>query len=283
MFLKEEKAIIIRIKERGGVRLTIDFGTETVNLAIHGRVATIELNRPDSLNALSVEMLKDLASVLKKAASVDEIDIVVLTGKGRAFCSGGDIKTMLSSTDKSAFPLVMDSISTVVKELYCMPKLTISAISGAAAGLGLSLAIATDYVIAEKSSKIAMNFIGIALIPDGAAHYFLEKRLGEDKAKHLIWEGKPLAADEAYKLGIIHEVAEEELSSIVDKKICTWLRSPIKAMLETKKIYMEKNLPELNKVLELEKAGQYKMTQTQDHQEGIQAFIEKRKPVFIGK
>ncbi|WNS76751.1 enoyl-CoA hydratase [Bacillus sp. DTU_2020_1000418_1_SI_GHA_SEK_038] len=263
--------------------MTIDFGTETVNLTISGRVATIELNRPDSLNALSVEMLKDLATILNKVNSLDEVDIVVLTGKGRAFCSGGDIKTMLSSTDDSAFPLVMDSIGTVVKELYGMSKLTISAISGAAAGLGLSLALATDYIIAEKSSKLAMNFIGIALIPDGAAHYFLEKRLGEDKAKHLIWEGKPLAADEAYKLGLIHEVTEEEITNTLDKKINTWLRSPIKAMIETKKIFVEKNLPELNKVLELEKAGQYKMRQTEDHKEGIGAFIGKRKPVFIGK
>lgn len=269
--------------DKEGIRLAIEFASETVNVAIDQRVATIELNRPDSLNALNVEMLKDLAVILKKVSRLDEVDIVVLKGKGRAFCSGGDIKTMILSSDKDSFPDVMDSIGTVTKELYTMPKLTISAITGAAAGLGLSLALATDYLIAEKSSKLAMNFIGIALIPDGGGHYFLEKRLGEDRAKHLIWEGKPLTAEEALKLGLIHDIADEDINSALDEKINRLLRSPIKAMLETKKILVEKNLPQLIKVLEFEKDGQYKMTQTEDHREGVQAFIEKRRPIFIGK
>ncbi|MBY0123090.1 enoyl-CoA hydratase [Bacillus sp. S/N-304-OC-R1] len=265
----------------GGDKL--EFLTETVNMEIEGRVATIELNRPDSLNALNIEMLNELSGVLKNISSKEEVDIVILTGKGRAFCSGGDIKTMLAAANENDFPAVMNSISAAVTELYTMPKLTISAISGAAAGLGLSLALATDYLIAEKSSKLAMNFIGIGLIPDGAGHYFIEKRLGEDRAKHLIWEGKPLTAEEAYKIGLIHEVAEGELNSALEEILIKWLNSPIKAMIETKKIYAEKNLPQLLNVLELERAGQYKMTQTKDHQEGIRAFMEKRKPVFTGK
>ncbi|WP_419392600.1 enoyl-CoA hydratase [Cytobacillus praedii] len=262
--------------------MTIEFKTETVQLHVNGRVATVELNRPESLNSLNVEMLKGLAAVLKEISQSSEVDIVVLRGKGRAFSSGGDIKTMLLEANEEDFPIVMDCISEVVATLYTMPKLTISAVTGAAAGLGLSIALATDYIVADKSSKLAMNFIGIGLIPDGGGHYFLEKRLGEDKAKHLIWEGKPLTAEEAFMLGLVHDVAES-LEEVLEAKLQLLLNSPIQAMIETKTILAEKNTPQLLRVLELEKEGQHKMRQSQDHQEGIQAFLEKRRPVFIGK
>lgn len=262
--------------------MTIKFETDTVQLHVNGRVATIELNRPESLNALNVEMLKGLAAVLKEISQSSAVDIVVLKGKGRAFSSGGDIKTMLLEAKEEDFPIVMDCISEVVATLYMMPKITISAVTGAAAGLGLSIALATDYIVADKASKLAMNFIGIGLIPDGGGHYFLEKRLGEDKAKHLIWEGKPLSAEEAYQLGLIHDVAEG-LDEALEAKLQQLLNSPIQAMIATKTILAEKNSPQLLRVLELEKEGQHKMRQTKDHQEGIQAFLEKRRPVFKGK
>lgn len=263
--------------------MAIDFVTDTVNLQIDGRVATVEMNRPESLNALNFEMLKGLLAVMKEVSHMDEVDIVVLKGNGRAFSSGGDIKTMLLEANESDFSSVMDCINELVVTLYSMPKLTISAVTGAAAGLGFSLALATDYILAEKSSKLAMNFIGIGLIPDGGSHFFLQQRIGEDKAKQLIWEGKILSGDEALQIGLIHEVAEVELSTAVKSKLSKWLNSPTEAMIKTKKILADKNRPLLLKVLELEKLGQHKMRQTEDHLEGIQAFIEKRNPVFKGK
>lgn len=263
--------------------MAIDFVTETVNLEIDGRVATVEMNRPESLNALNVEMLKGLLAVIKEVSQMDEVDIVVLKGNGRAFSSGGDIKTMLLEASESDFSTVMDCINELVVTLYSIPKLTISEVTGAAAGLGFSLALATDYILAEKNSKLAMNFIGIGLIPDGGSHFFLQQRIGEDKTKQLIWEGKVLTADEALQMGLIHEIAEDHLSEVIKAKLQKWLNSPTEAMIKTKKILADKNRPLLLKVLELEKLGQHKMRQTEDHKEGIQAFIEKRKPVFKGK
>ncbi|WP_066368025.1 enoyl-CoA hydratase [Neobacillus fumarioli] len=260
-----------------------NFVTDKVNMMVEGRVATIEINRPESLNAMDVDVIKGLVSNLKEISESDEVDLVVLTGKGRAFSSGGDIKTMLSNSDEGEFSPVMDSISELIVTLYSMPKLTISAVSGAAAGLGFSLALATDYILADQSSKLAMNFIGIGLIPDGGAHFFLEKKLGETKAKQLIWDGKMMSADEAFALGLIQEVAEGDIQEALHKRIEDWLSRPVQAMIKTKKILAEKNRPQLLKILELEKQGQGKMRKTQDHQEGIRAFLEKRKPHFIGR
>ncbi|MED3623027.1 enoyl-CoA hydratase [Neobacillus thermocopriae] len=266
-----------------GYALSIKYVTDKVNVKIDGRVATLVMNRPETLNAMDLDMIKGLVYRLKEISESDEIDIVVLTGNGRAFSAGGDIKTMLSNMNEKEFYLVMDHISELIITLYSLPKLTISAINGAAAGLGFSLALCTDYIIADKDSKLAMNFIGIGLIPDGGGHFFLERRLGETKAKQVIWEGKMMTAEEAFALGLVQEVAEDSLQEAVHKRVAEWLKRPIQAMIKTKKILAEKNRPQLLKILELEKHGQLKMRQTADHQEGIKAFIEKRKPNFIGK
>lgn len=263
--------------------MTTDFITKTIHVTVENRVATVQFNRPESLNAINVDMIKELATVFKEISISDNIDIVVLTGNERAFSSGGDIKTMLSKpTTEEEFYSIMEQLSELVMSLYTMPALTISAISGAAAGLGFSLALATDYIIADENSKLAMNFIGIGLIPDGGGHFFLEKRIGEYKAKKLIWEGEMLSAQKAYELELIDEVSSNYKESL-QAKINEWLAKPIKAMIKTKKIYTERNRQELLKVLELEKQGQYQMRLTEDHLEGIAAFKEKRKPIFKGK
>jgi 2-(1,2-epoxy-1,2-dihydrophenyl)acetyl-CoA isomerase len=256
---------------------------ETVNVTVKGRVATIELNRPDALNALNKETLKSLALKLKEISISDDIDIVILTGAGDVFSAGGDIKSMIKGINETDFLNVMEIISELVITLYCLPKVTISAVKGAAAGLGMSLALATDYVMAEKSSKIAMNFIKLGLIPDGGAHFFLDKLVGEAKAKQIIWKGEKMSAEKAFDLGLINEVVDGDLHTALENKIEEWLAQPLQAMIKTKKIFAENNRPQLLKVLELEKIAQIKMWETSDHKEGIQAFLEKRQPKFTGR
>ena len=165
-----------------------------------------------------------------------------------------------------------------------MPQITIAVVHGAAAGLGLSLVLGCDYIIAEEESKIAMNFIGIGLVPDGAGHFFLKERVGVPKAKKLIWSGKVMNGNEALEKGLIDEAvaagkAEEHGDAFAHKL----LASPIAAMIATKKILHEQKTAELENVLKMEGEAQMAMRKTADHQEGIKAFVEKRKPEFKGK
>lgn len=255
----------------------------TVLVTYSERTATVAMNRPEAMNALNPQMLNDFIFALKEVSENEDVDVVILKGNGNAFSAGGDIKMMLAPDKEDGFNDLMDGISELVTTLYFMPKLTISAIHGAAAGLGLSIALATDHLIADSESKVAMNFIGIGLIPDGGGHFFLERRLGEVGAKELIWEGRVLTALEAKEKGLIHEIADGTLEQAVERKVQGWLKSPVQAMIKTKKILSEKNRPLLIKMLEIEKAAQFKMRQTADHQEGIKAFVEKRRPNFIGK
>ncbi|WP_100403370.1 enoyl-CoA hydratase [Bacillus sp. FJAT-42315] len=257
---------------------------ETVKCDINGGVARIILNRPQSMNALNVQLMEELLACLQQVSSDDHVKVVVLSGEGHAFSSGGDIKQMLMGLDNEQLFVVMDVISDLVTTLYKMPKVTIAAIHGAAAGLGLSLALAADYVICGNQAKVAMNFIGIGLIPDGAGHFMMERRVGEVKAKQLIWEGKVMSGLEAEAIGLVDQTAEEsQLVEKVEQLIHYIKQKPLKAMIATKTIYVELQEAKLIQSLQLEKQAQLNMRQTEDHQEGIQAFIEKRKPMFTGR
>jgi 2-(1,2-epoxy-1,2-dihydrophenyl)acetyl-CoA isomerase len=269
---------------RGGITLTVSNSYQTIKVHKEGRVARIKLNRPQSLNALDVGLMTELLQALKEIKDDSSTSILVLTGEGRGFSSGGDIKSMLASSTEDQFYEIMDMISELVMTLYTLPKVVISGVHGAAAGLGFSLTLASDYIICEEDSKLAMNFIGIALIPDGGSHFLLQEKLGTGKAKRLIWNGKVMDGQEALMKGLVDEVVPSgKLSEGIERYINTCLSKPVQAMLKTKEIYAELNKERLEKALQLEKEGQRRMRRTADHQEGIKAFIEKRKPSFKGE
>ncbi|ASS70499.1 enoyl-CoA hydratase [Bacillus atrophaeus] len=244
-----------------------------------GLVAEIVFQRPDAYNAFNEQMLNELKEACIKAAESEAL-IVLLRGSGRGFSAGGDIHMMTSPHDSGQFKQLMDTIETITITLFQMKKITVAAIHGAAAGLGLSVALCADMVLAEKNAGLAMNFNGIGLIPDGGGHYLLMKRVGETEAKKLIWSGKKLSAEEAVILGLADGTFSGEPAAGAEPYVNQLLASPLQAMIETKAIYQSLHEDKLKQVLSLERSAQERMRKTKDHQEGIRAFLEKRKPMF---
>lgn len=257
---------------------------ETVLLDISDRRATLSLNRPKVANAIDFLMMKELAECFEFLKHQKEIQILVIKGEGNFFSAGGDIKMMITSSEPSDFENMMGYITRIALAFYQLPMITIAQIHGAAAGLGYSLALGCDVVVAEENSKLAMNFIGIGLVPDGGGHFFMKERVGMPKAKQLIWKGNVMNPQEALKLGLIdYQADESEIEATVDQIVGKFLSSPILAILESKAILHAQKLPELENILNMEKAAQVRMRKTDDHLEGLKAFIEKRTQQFKGK
>ena len=257
---------------------------ETLELTKQGRTGYLKLNRPQAMNAMSGTMMKELADCFESLHQDSTLQVLVIHGEGKAFSAGGDIKEMMDPANPMDIDSVMVDVSRLAKALYTLPQVTIAAIHGASAGLAFSMALACDHIIAEENSKLAMNFIGIGLVPDGGGHFFLKERVGVPKAQQMIWAGQVLKAHDALAKGIIDEVTAEGRSmEYANAYVEQTLASPVKAKLATKHILHHLKVAELEQVLELEASAQSTMRKSTDHLEGIQAFVEKRKPKFQGK
>lgn len=262
----------------------VSFLYKTILLKKEGRLARLTLNRPGSMNAMDGVMMKELADVFESLKSDLTVQVLIIHGEGRAFSAGGDIKAMLDPNNPMEIGDIMGDVSRLAKALYTLPQITIAVVHGAAAGLGLSLVLGCDHVIVEENSKLAMNFIGIGLIPDGAGHFFLKERVGVPQAKSIIWSGNVMNGQQALAKGLIDEVVEEGKATEHGETFAhKLLAAPIAAMIASKKILHEQKTVELDRVLEMESEAQVEMRQTDDHNEGIRAFVEKRKPAFTGK
>lgn len=248
----------------------------------HEGIIHLILNRTEKYNALNVEMLSEFAAVVKHINQM-AAQIVVLSGEGPGFFAGGDVSIMQETGDEQKYHQVMDDIETIVTTLYTMPKLVISAIHGSAVGLGLSIALAADYVMAEADANLSMNFIGIGLAPDGGGHFWLEQRLGTHQAKQFTWDGHQLSAKEAYDVKLIDIVVQGNVRKAAEQLALEWSHRPVRSMVATKKIYHQHGLEHLLNYLAWERKNQWELRHTEDHQEGVQAFLEKRRPSFKGK
>lgn len=257
---------------------------ETMELTTNGRIARLKLNRPEAMNAMNGKMMTELADCLEELHEDRSVHVLILSGNGRVFSAGGDIKAMTNTEGPMNIETAMDDVSRIAKALYTLPQVTVAAVHGAAAGLGFSIALGCDHVIAEENSKLTMNFIGIGLVPDGAGHFFLKERIGVPKAKELIWSGQVLNVHDAAAKGLIEEVtAEGRALEQAEAYAARILATPLQAVIASKHILHSLKLTELEQVLAMETEAQIAMRKTHDHLEGLQAFIDKRPARFKGE
>ena len=246
-------------------------------------VATIFLNEPESSNSLSVEIRKGLFQALMDADLDENIRVIVIAGKGRGFCAGGDIRLMEQNFTALESKKNMEFIVKFISMMQNSQKPIIAAVHGFAAGAGFSIALASDLVIAEEGTKFTLAFNKLGLIPDLGAHFFLSRMVGPWKTKQLIWSGAKISAEEGVHMGFVTNAVGQgqayEKASELAKEMAN---GPIQAYFETKKIVNQSLTVGLDEVLNLEAYSQTILKETEDHQEGIKAFREKRTPDFNG-
>lgn len=256
--------------------------------SIEGRVVTITFNRPKSLNAVTRPMLQELHSKLVRLRSDDNIGVIIITGAGKAFCAGGDVKSMASGRDddisleKRAH--MLRQRMEVARLLHEIDKPTIAMVRGPAAGAGMSIALACDIRLASVSAKIITSFSKVALSGDFGGSWFLTKLVGAAKARELYFFSDKLNAKEALSLGLFNKIFSEDALESETLKVAHRLADGPSVALG----FMKKNLnaaltQPLSQCLDIEALHHACASQTLDHREAALAFVEKRNPAFIGK
>ena len=251
------------------------------------RIATLTLNRPDALNALTNTMMDGLLEALPRLSADPDVGCVVMRGAGRAFCAGGDVKSMAKGEEfQGTMEERVQSLRgrmEISRMLHEMPKPTIAVVQGAAAGAGLSIALACDLRIASDAAKFVTAFARVGYSGDFGGSWFLTQLVGTAKARELYFMSEPVGAEEALRLGIANQVvAPDELDDTVQRYAERIASGPSVALR-----YMKRNLNAaesgpLSEVLDLEALGHTRTGMTDDHREAAQAFVDKREPVFRG-
>ena len=249
-----------------------------------GDVGRITLNRPEKYNSIVREMALSLQNTLANCESDDFIRCILITGAGKAFCAGQDLKEAIDPQGPEIEQIVREHYNPIIQRIREIEKPVIAAVNGVAAGAGANLALACDIVTATQSAKFIQAFSKIGLIPDSGGTYFLPRLIGLPKATAFMMTGEPVSSEKAEALGMIYAVYED---AEFECKILELARSiaamPTKGLGYTKKLLNQSFNNSLEDQLNLEAATQSLSAHADDHKEGIQAFLEKRTPKFTGK
>jgi 2-(1,2-epoxy-1,2-dihydrophenyl)acetyl-CoA isomerase len=257
---------------------------ETLSFDMRENIAYITLNRPDRLNSFDLKLGEELYNVLKDIGKKVNIRAVVIKGSGKGFCSGGDVKEMYDAKEKSQFlRKLTKSIHKCIIEMRTIEKPIIAAVNGHAFGAGLSLAIACDIIISVKDAKFCTAFISIGLAP-GCGTQFFTNLVGYQRACEYILTSKIFTAEQALDLGIINKMVDsDELDKTVEELVNTFKNLPPIAVGKAKMLINKSYENSMISHLELESVTAAFSAGTEDFNEGVTAFIEKRKPIFKGK
>ncbi len=254
-----------------------------VTLEKEGPIAVLTLDRPDKLNAMADPMWDELYAHLGTIAQDDSVRAVILTGAGRAFCSGGDVGGMARS-DIVSGRARSQRRHRAISALYQLEKPVIAAVRGAVYGIGNALALACDLVIASDTARFSMVFKKVGLVPDGGAIFFLTRQLGIARAKELVYTARPVSAAEALEIGLVTRIVRDEaLETDARAAALELAQSATYALALAKKMFHAMAVPTLETLLEMETLASGLTRLTHDHKEGVAAFKEKRPPRFLGR
>jgi 2-(1,2-epoxy-1,2-dihydrophenyl)acetyl-CoA isomerase len=245
-------------------------------------VGIVRLDRPEKLNALTVEMREALGTAFESAARDPGVRAVLLQASGKAFCASGDVSKMGNFTPSSGREL-LKLAHRMVRNLANIEKPVVAATRGAVAGIGWSMALARDAIIASDTARFTQVFRHVGLVPDGGAIYFLTQHLGLLRAKELVYSGRRMDAQEALSLGLVNRVVtDDELDRVTLDHARELASGPTFALGVAKKMFKMMCQPDLETLLDAEAWAQGLALQTDDHKEGVRAFFDKRKAYFKG-
>ena len=259
-----------------------------IELNIKDNVATLKFIDPESLNPLNKESAKELLEYLESLREKSDVRCIIITGSGRAFSAGGDVKLFKSSIENGTSGTVMDDLT---KDLYKIalilrlyPKPIIAAVNGWAVGAGMNLALSCDLIIASDKAKFRQSFSKLALIPGFAGSIILSRQLTWQQASQMAFFGDTYSANDMVKLGLVNQiVSPEKLEEISFQWAQKLAKGPTLTYARTKKLFFEALSTPLKEQLENERQMQIKSAETEDHKRGVFALLEKKEPEFIGK